>query len=288
MNALLETFLKVSETGSFTQAAVQMFLSTNAVKKRISQLEEETGLVLFDRSNQGVKMTPAGHSFYEDVKIILHMTDDAVKKSLEIQRREASNITFGMMSTFRDCFLLTEFDHVTSWYNVQKTHIVHYGNTLQDLEDMLKSVGVSIDIAVDVYDEELADRYGLKVARKSDYSIGIGVARSSLKTTKSAEKIAMLYKGRCKVVDEIRQKMKRKKIHNLHDLNAKDLNECITLGVPVLIPENIKSYYPFFQYSPLEDGENISFGLYYKEDCPQTVTDFIRSLSSKTGVKGDI
>ena len=53
-------FLKAAETESFSKAAVQMFVSAQALTKQISLLEEELGDKLFERSPQGVKLTQYG------------------------------------------------------------------------------------------------------------------------------------------------------------------------------------------------------------------------------------
>ncbi|MBR2639153.1 MAG: LysR family transcriptional regulator, partial [Oscillospiraceae bacterium] len=62
----LKTFICAAECGSFAKAAEALFLSPNAVKKRIGCLEESLGFLLFERNLKGIRLTPAGKSFYED------------------------------------------------------------------------------------------------------------------------------------------------------------------------------------------------------------------------------
>ena len=50
----LKTFICASECGSFTKAAETLFLSPNAVKKRIKTLEESIGFLLFERNLKGM------------------------------------------------------------------------------------------------------------------------------------------------------------------------------------------------------------------------------------------
>ena len=56
----LKTFICGAECGSFTKAAELLYLSPNAVKKRIGSLEESTGISLFERTLKGEKLTSAG------------------------------------------------------------------------------------------------------------------------------------------------------------------------------------------------------------------------------------
>lgn len=56
----LETFIAVSEAGSFSAAAAQLGLSQPAVTNRIQKLEAALGLSLFDRTTRRVTTTVAG------------------------------------------------------------------------------------------------------------------------------------------------------------------------------------------------------------------------------------
>ena len=56
----LETFLKITETGSFTAAANLLGYAQSTVTTQIKQLEEELGCLLFDRLGKTVVLTPEG------------------------------------------------------------------------------------------------------------------------------------------------------------------------------------------------------------------------------------
>lgn len=68
----LELFVAVCETGSIAQAAEREFIAPSAVSKRLSDLESEVGIVLLERHSRGVKPTPAGESFLQHARSILH------------------------------------------------------------------------------------------------------------------------------------------------------------------------------------------------------------------------
>lgn len=60
---LARTFLMVSETGSFIDAAAKLNITQSTVSARIKVLEEMLGRPLFERSKQGACLTPAGEQF---------------------------------------------------------------------------------------------------------------------------------------------------------------------------------------------------------------------------------
>jgi len=62
---LIRTFWAVTQTGSFSQAAVTLGSTQPTVTRQIQTLESETGLHLFDRSNKGLVITDAGKGLVE-------------------------------------------------------------------------------------------------------------------------------------------------------------------------------------------------------------------------------
>ena len=58
---LLRTFLEISRTRHFGQAAEAMFLTQAAVSARIKTLEEMLGVKLFIRDRKDIKLTPEGN-----------------------------------------------------------------------------------------------------------------------------------------------------------------------------------------------------------------------------------
>lgn len=57
----LRLFCAVAETGSLTAGAKRCNLALSAASRRISDFEDASKAVLFERSTQGLRLTPAGH-----------------------------------------------------------------------------------------------------------------------------------------------------------------------------------------------------------------------------------
>lgn len=73
---LLEAFIAVAETGSFSLAGERVYLSQPAVSKRIAQLEEQLDCRLFDRIARTVTLTEAGRQLLPRAEKILQEIDD--------------------------------------------------------------------------------------------------------------------------------------------------------------------------------------------------------------------
>jgi DNA-binding transcriptional LysR family regulator len=94
-NHQLDTFLKVAEKGSFGKAAEDLFISAPAVIQQINLLEGECGVRLFERSNHGVHLTPAGSSLLEDAKTIIRLSKDAMSKARQIEQSGQITVRIG-------------------------------------------------------------------------------------------------------------------------------------------------------------------------------------------------
>ena len=77
-NRILDTFIAVADSGSFTKAADSLYISPTAVMKQMNTLEKDLNLVLMERTPSGISLTAAGAVIYRDAKFII----DYSKKSM--------------------------------------------------------------------------------------------------------------------------------------------------------------------------------------------------------------
>jgi DNA-binding transcriptional LysR family regulator len=66
----IQYFLSIVETGSFSEAADEHYISQSSLSKKIIALEKELGVPLFDRSKRQVFLTVAGEVFLEHARKI--------------------------------------------------------------------------------------------------------------------------------------------------------------------------------------------------------------------------
>ena len=114
-NHQLDAFIKAAELGSFGKAADAMFISTPAMIQQVNLLEGTCGVKLFQRSNHGVKLTPAGQVLYEDAKTIIKLSEDALAKVRRIAETSQSTVRIGTSLLFK-CRLFPDvlFNHSDS------------------------------------------------------------------------------------------------------------------------------------------------------------------------------
>lgn len=67
----LTYFLRIADLGSFTRAAAVLHVAQPALSRQIKQLEDDLGVVLFARSDTGIRLTEAGVMLAERARVLL-------------------------------------------------------------------------------------------------------------------------------------------------------------------------------------------------------------------------
>lgn len=73
----MSAFVRVVETGSFTQAARRQGQTRSAVSKAVMELERVLGVRLLDRTTRQVSATEAGRAYFERCRAIIDDVEDA-------------------------------------------------------------------------------------------------------------------------------------------------------------------------------------------------------------------
>lgn len=104
MTSLLQT-LAVAEFLNFRHAANALGVSQSSVSMRIRLLEEDLGVILFERHARGVRLTDAGRYFVEKIAAGVDQLDHAVKTAGMIARRECGRLRVGVHALVPGGFL---------------------------------------------------------------------------------------------------------------------------------------------------------------------------------------
>ena len=91
----LRALIAIGELGSMSRAAAQLYVSVPALKKQMDTLEEELGVRLFVRSNQGVVFTQAGEAFCACAKEVVALLDRGIAQAQAIQTKDKDTIRIG-------------------------------------------------------------------------------------------------------------------------------------------------------------------------------------------------
>jgi DNA-binding transcriptional LysR family regulator len=99
LNSLL-VFRHLAETGSFTETGKRWGMSQPSVSLMISKLESAVGLVLFERSPTGAKLTPAGVAFLNHGNEVCTSYLDFIDGIRKLDRRMERQVLVALDTSF--------------------------------------------------------------------------------------------------------------------------------------------------------------------------------------------
>lgn len=102
----IEIFLAIAQHESFTKAARSMFLTQPFLSKRISALEQATGLQLFIRNRQNVRLTPAGRLLRDRWGGMIRTVSSSLDEAHVLQKGLSGSLLIGFLE-WGDLFLLS-------------------------------------------------------------------------------------------------------------------------------------------------------------------------------------
>lgn len=97
--------LSVAEHLNFRHAASALGVSQSSVSMRIIQLEQDLGILLFERRHRGVRLTEAGQHFLDHVATGMEHLEHAVRTAGAIARGEQGRLRVGLYSSILAGFI---------------------------------------------------------------------------------------------------------------------------------------------------------------------------------------
>lgn len=101
----LQAFECAARHGSFTQAAAELNLTQSAVSRQIKDLENQLGVLLFERVRQRVILSDAGQKFLPEVRRLLNQTEELMVRAMASARADSS-LSIASLPTFGSRWLV--------------------------------------------------------------------------------------------------------------------------------------------------------------------------------------
>jgi DNA-binding transcriptional LysR family regulator len=92
---LLEYFIIMAETRQITVAAQKLHMAQPPLSRNLQKLEDELGVILFNRTNKGIELTNSGKALYEKAKELLGNYKEMVDMVKETEKGICGMIRIG-------------------------------------------------------------------------------------------------------------------------------------------------------------------------------------------------
>ncbi len=139
----IEHFLKLSETLNFRKAADEIYIAQPALSRQIMALEEELGVVLFDRNKRNVALTTAGEYFKEECGRILEDFERVKQRTFQIHKGEGGEIKIAHSSSSMQFLLPNILAKIQAEMPLMKTNL----NETTNLYGINALINRTIDVA---------------------------------------------------------------------------------------------------------------------------------------------
>ena len=151
-NPQLTAFVCAADCGSFTKAAEKLYLSPTAVMKQVNALEAHLQMQLISRTNQGIRLTPAGESVYADAKYLIDYSARAIRRAQ--QRMSDYEKTFCVgTSILNPCKPFVDlWGKVSDHFPEYRLNIVPFEDEHTTILQEISALGEKFDFLVGVCD----------------------------------------------------------------------------------------------------------------------------------------
>lgn len=287
----LETFVKVAQSGSFTKAAEELYLTPTAVMKQINALEKDLRVALFDRTNHGLHLTGAGEAFLSDARYLLEYLSRArerVREIYENENRKSIRIGTSVMTPAK--FILDVWSEIQSRMTALKIELVPLDNNPVNSVEILRNLGQHIDVVAGLYDDRFLKERRCLAAHLYDKKIILAVpvahalsAETIIASDKlKNSKVLFIRRGWNRYIDDLRDQVEAKgvKTEDFEMFNLAAYNRAVAENTPIITVEGWEDVHPLLRPIPADWDDTIPFGVFYSPTPTKLVKKFIDLLSS--------
>ena len=293
-NPQLKAFVTAVECGSFTKAAEKLFISPTAIMKQINSLENHLGIKLISRTNQGIKLTPAGKLIYKDALFIFDYSEKSIEKARRYSQEYEKTFCVGT-SILNPCKPFMDL-----WYRLSprfpgyRLNIVPFEDEHTNIIAEVSALGEKFDFLTGVCDSAAwLDRCSF--IKLGEYKKCIAVNANHRLADKKVirlsdlegENLMMVKAGDSAVNDRMRAYLRRNYpqiniVDTPHFYDMSVFNRCAQSDDVLLTIECWQNVHPLLVTIPVEWDFTIPYGVLYAKDPPEDVKRLIGIIAGMT------
>lgn len=170
----LQSFSAAAQTLNFNLAAAQLFIDQSTLSRRISLLEKDLGVTLFERGKNysGVKLTSAGELLLPRIQSVLEQLDNV--RSLAQQLQNNGRVKNTLMIGLDSRIIFTDIPNYLSQYPLHRPgcKISFYHTEATELFRWLRARVVDVGVAIHIPKEPI-DGLDIQVLEKLSMCLAV-------------------------------------------------------------------------------------------------------------------
>ncbi len=129
----MRSVVAVAEEGSFTRAAARENATQSGISQHVAAVEDVLGVRLFERTSDGVLLTPAGNRYYTKVLDVLRGAEDAIIDARSRKNTLSGTVRAGIMPVLARAALAPALERMARQHPDVSIEIVEgYSGSLTD------------------------------------------------------------------------------------------------------------------------------------------------------------
>ena len=138
----LKYAITIADSGSMNQAAARLFISQPSLSESVRELENETGIQIFARTNRGILVTPQGNEFLGYARQVVEQYRLVEERYVE---KKQSKKKFSV-SMQHYSFAVKAFVEMVKQFGMDDYAFAIYetktGNVIRDVHDFISEIGI--------------------------------------------------------------------------------------------------------------------------------------------------
>ncbi len=140
----LKYFLEVAKSKSFSLAAQKLHVSQPTVSKLVKNIEEELGILLFDRSSRQIELTDAGKILYKQGLQIITLFENIPVELLDVKGLKKGQIKIGLPPMVGARFFPQIISEFNKLYPLIKIKLFEYGAKKVETELLQGNIDIGV------------------------------------------------------------------------------------------------------------------------------------------------
>lgn len=288
-----QIFLQVAEQGSFSKAAKLLFVTPAAIMKHINTLENRLGVKLLNRTNQGIELTAAGKSLYEDGKQLRINAEKALSKAVITERTERITIRVGSSLLNPSKVLTNWWEPLSKEFPKYKFSIIPYEDKKEQIIQVISSLGERIDLLVGSFNSKRMQEFANYLIL-GNYHLCIAVPKGHRLADKKmlslqdlhGEHLMMVKSGDTEFINHFQDMLKMthpqiliEETDYYYDMDT--FNTCEQTGHLLLTLDAWVDIHPSLITIPVEWDCNVAYGILYSKEPSNQVAKFIKIIAGQ-------
>lgn len=283
----LNAFIAAADCGSFTKASEKLYISPTAVMKQINTLEDSLGLKLISRTNQGIRLTPAGQSVCKDARFMIDYSEKALERARRYTEEYEKTFCVGT-SLLNPCKPFIDlWAKLSPHFPGYRLNIVPFEDEHTNILAEISALGEKFDFLTGVCDSSAwLERCGFQKLGNYKKCVAVNaehrLAKKSIISLSDlhGERLMMVKEGDSVLNDRIRADLNQNHPQiqivdapQFYDMNV--FNSCAQSGDVLLTIECWQNVHPLLVTVPVEWDYAIPYGILYSKEPPDDVKRLI-------------